>query len=108
MVYFCYQCDLPFESLNIVVDIIKVPFQLVLGEKVGSVLQKVSHDPLQYLMAWWLAISLHNLVLCSVHPYNQLDKKQDYLPLIRILQFGKSSKGDNSLMFPVNYLPLPS
>jgi hypothetical protein len=25
-----------------VVDIIKVPFQLVLGEKVGSVLQKVS------------------------------------------------------------------
>jgi hypothetical protein len=95
------------ESLS-VVDIIKVPFQLVLGEKVGSVLQKVSHDPLQYLMAWWLAISLHNLVLCSVHLYNQLDKKQDYLPLIRILQFGKSSKGDNSLMFPVNYLPLPS
>jgi hypothetical protein len=32
------------ESLS-VVDIIKVPFQLVLGEKVGSVLQKVSHDP---------------------------------------------------------------
>jgi hypothetical protein len=51
------------ESLS-VVDIIKVPFQLVLGEKVGSVLQKVSHDPLQYLMAWWLAkmvpvISMH-------------------------------------------------
>lgn len=69
------------ESLS-VVDIIKVPFQLVLGEKVGSVLQKVSHDPLQYLIAWWLAIGLHHLVLYSFYLYNQLDQKMDYVPLL--------------------------
>lgn len=71
------------ESLS-VVDIIKVPFQLVLGEKVGSVLQKVSHDPLQYLIAWWLAISLHNLVLYSFYLYNQLDQKNGLCPFTKL------------------------
>lgn len=41
------------ESVS-VVDIIKVPFQLVLGDKVGSVLQKVQCYP-HLTIAWWLA-----------------------------------------------------
>lgn len=42
------------ESIS-VIDMIKVPFQLVLGEKVGLVLQKVQIVSPSHYLLWWLA-----------------------------------------------------